>query len=87
MIRMIEGAFSKILGVATLKYFKSGAYYISSASPIRTTGFYVNRDFLNEHHVSLDILTFKETTSGCIQDYQLRRPQTKQNGWLYFARA
>ena len=77
MIRLIEGVFSKILGVATLKYFKSGAYYISSASPIRTTGFYVNRDFLNEHHVSLDILTFKETTSGCIQDYQTSADKTK----------
>ena len=87
MKRLIEGVFSKILGLATLKYFKSGTYYISSASPTRTTGFYVNPDFLNDHHVSLDILTFKETTTARIQHYQLRRPQKKQNGWLYFARA
>jgi len=59
MIRLIECVFFKILGLATLKYFKSGTYYISSASPIRTTGFYVNQDFLNDHHVSLEILTFK----------------------------
>lgn len=93
MIRLIEGVFSKILGLATLKYFKSGTYYISSASPIRTTAFLCKSGLLlrslfkNEHHVSLDILTFKETTTGCIQDYQFRRPQTKQNPWLYFARA
>ena len=59
MIRLIEGVFSKIMGLASLKYFKSGTYYISSASPTRTTGFYVNQDFLNDHHVSPDILTFK----------------------------
>ena len=87
MNRLIEGVFSKILGLATLKYFKSGTYYISSASPPRTTGFYVNPDFLKDHHVSLDIFTFKETTIGRMQHYQLRRPQKKQNGWLYFARA
>ena len=66
MIRPIEGVFSK--------YFKSGTYYISSASPTRTTGFYVNQDFLTNHHASLDMFTFKETTTGRIQDYQLRRP-------------
>ena len=59
--------FSKILGLATVKYFKSGTYYSSSASPTRTTDFYVNRDFLNDHHVSLGILTFKGTTTGRIK--------------------
>ena len=87
MISLIEGVFSKILGLATIKYFKSGTYYISSASPTPTTGFYLNQDFLNDHHVSLGILTFKETTTGRIKGYQLKRPHTKQNGWLYFARA
>ena len=81
MNRLIEGVFSKIMGLASLKYFKSGMHYISSASPTRTTGFYVNQDFLNDHHVSLDIFTFKETTTGRIQDYQLRRPQTKTK-WM-----
>ena len=61
----MEGVFSKILGLATVKYFKSGTYYSSSASPTRTTDFYVNQDFFrNDHHVSLGILTFKMV--GCI---------------------
>ena len=51
--------FSKILALVTLKCLKSGTYYISSASPTQTTAFDVNQDFLNDHHVSLDILTFK----------------------------
>ena len=28
MMKLIEGVFSKILGLATLKYFKFGTYYI-----------------------------------------------------------
>ena len=79
--------FSKILALATLKCLKSGTYYICSVAPTRTTGFDVNKDSLNDHHVSLDILTFKGATTGRIQGYQLRRPRTKQNEWLYLARA
>ena len=41
--------------------------------------FDVDQDSLNDHHVSLDILTFKGATTGRIQGYQLRLPRTKQN--------
>ena len=75
----MESVFSKILALVTLKYFKSGTYYISSASPPQTTAFDVNQDSLNDHHVSLDILTFKGATTGRMQGYQLRLPRTKQN--------
>ena len=71
MIRLIEGVFSKILGLATLKYFKSGRYYISSASPTRTTDFYLNQDFLRAA-----VRKYHVISPGGVQNEKIENPQT-----------
>ena len=71
MIMLIEGVFSKILGSATLKYFKSGTYYISSASPTRTTDFYLNQDFLRAA-----VRKYHVISPGGVQNEKIENPQT-----------